>query len=266
MSVKLFFSFFFITLSNLSQDHENNHTTVTSITLSPHLTELVYSAGGQDSLVGVSAYSNFPEEVKNLPIIGDAFRLDYEMVKTLNPDVIFYWQNGTAGQVVQHLKDQGYQLHEISIDHLNDIPKAISEISSVLKTQPTEATEKFEQRLNSLQLNTTTRQALIQISAKPIYTVNDKHWMSEAIGVCGLKNVFDDLEPLSAAVTLESVVLKKPDVIITTGLMPDNPLKEWSSIPAVKNNLVIDLNPDTFSRPTLRLLDAIEDLCQQVKN
>ncbi|MCB1581646.1 MAG: ABC transporter substrate-binding protein [Marinicella sp.] len=240
--------------------------TISSMTLSPHLTELVYSAGGGNTLVGVSAYSNYPEEVKKLPMIGDAFRLDLEQIKTLNPDVIFYWKNGTANQVIQQLSSLEFNLHEITINHLKDIPNAINEIASILGTTPLEPTELFQQKLSKLKREIQNHTALIQISSKPIYTVNGKHWMSEALEVCGLKNIFQDLELLSAAVTLESVVLKKPEYIITTGAMADNPLLEWSSIPAINKQQIITLNPDTFSRPTLRLLESIEQLCNQVKN
>lgn len=241
-----------------------NSKKVTSITLAPHLTELVYSAGGEKSLIGVSAYSDFPDGAKKLPVIGDAFRLDYELIKTLNPDVVFYWKDGTANQVIQQLLDMELELHEININQLSDIPQAINKMAQVLGSQPTSTVGSFDNQLAALQQTIKLQSALIQLSAKPIYTVNAKHWMSEAIAVCGLENIFDQLEPLSAAVTMESIVLKKPEYIITTGPMPQNPLTAWQSIPAIKNDRVIALDPDTFSRPTLRLLDAIKVLCEEV--
>lgn len=215
-------------------------------------------------MIGVSAYSNYPAEVNKLPKIGDAFRLDYELIKTLNPDIVFYWKDGTANQVIQQLNNMGFNLYEISINKLSDIPHAINQIAQELGTKPTTSSEAFNQQLNQMKKPTGSKTALIQLSAKPIYTVNGKHWMSEAISVCGLKNVFAQLEPLSAAVTLESVVLKKPEIIITTGVIQHNPLSTWQSIPAIKSRKVIALNPDTFSRPTLRLLDAIKVLCEEV--
>ena len=235
------------------------------ITLSPHLTELVYSAGGAKSLVGVSAYSNYPLEAAALPVIGDAFRLDYELVKSLQPDVIFYWKNGTANQVVQQLLNMNFNLQEINISKLADISTAIETIASTLNTQPLTPTTEFNSRLHHLRnLPHSKQTALIQISDKPIYTVNGEHWMSEAINVCGLINVFADLTSSSAAVTLESVILKKPDVIVTTGSISENPLLSWNKIPAIENQKIIQMNPDTFSRPTLRTLGAIEYLCQSL--
>ncbi len=239
---------------------------VTSITLSPHLTELVFSAGGEKSLVGISAYSNYPAATKNITIIGDAFRLDYELIKTLNPDVIFYWKNGTANQVIQKLEAMDLTMHEVDISQLKDIPAAIKKISKTLKTKPLEPIELFYTKLAKIKNNKIKPQsALIQVSNQPIYTVNGQHWMSEAIKTCGLSNVFNDLTPLSAAVTLESVLIRKPEVIVRIEpLLDSHQLAQWESIPAIANQQIVVLDADQFTRPTLRILNAIESLCEQI--
>mgnify|MGYP000556085334 FL=1 len=48
------------------------------VTLSPHATELVWFAGGGDQLVGVSAFSDYPQPVRKLPVIGDSTGIDRE--------------------------------------------------------------------------------------------------------------------------------------------------------------------------------------------
>lgn len=240
----------------------------TSISLAPHLTELVYSAGGGSQLLGVSAYSNYPKDALNKPIIGDAFHLDLELISELNPDVVFYWHNGTPTQTVEQLKSLGFNLENINITHLSDIPKAITQIAKSLNSQPLDAANQFLPGLKKLIKNKPEKQtALIQISDQPIYTVNGQHWMSEALEVCGLNNVFADLSNLSAAVTLEAVVLKKPAVIVRLEPLKDqNQLAQWPSIPAIANQHIAVLEADHFTRPTLRTLSAIQSLCEQVQN
>ncbi len=241
----------------------------TSITLAPHLTELVYSAGGGDTLVGISAYSDYPGDTANKQIIGDAFHLNFELMTTLQPDVVFYWQDGTPQQTIEQLKSRQFNLIGIAIKQLADIPAAIDLIATQLGTQPVPANQQFLPELRRLQQTPHKQQtALIQISDQPIYTVNGAHWMSEAISVCGLTNVFTDLDQLSAAVSLESVVLKKPEVIVSlqSTTADNNPLLQWPSIPAIKNQRLIHLNADHFTRPTLRTLQAIRSLCEQLKS
>ncbi len=104
-----------------------NSKLITSISLAPHLTELVYSAGGGSNLLGVSAYSNYPEDALNKQIIGDAFHLNLELISELKPDVIFYWHNGTPLQTIEQLKSLGFNLENIDITYLADIPQAIKQ-------------------------------------------------------------------------------------------------------------------------------------------
>ncbi|VAW48503.1 hypothetical protein MNBD_GAMMA02-678, partial [hydrothermal vent metagenome] len=241
---------------------------ITSISLAPHLTELVYSAGGGGNLLGVSAYSNYPENALTKQIIGDAFHLNLELISELKPDVIFYWHNGTPLQTIEQLKSLGFNLENIDITYLADIPQAIQQIAGTLNTQPLAAVESFLPQLNQLKQQAHTKKtALVQISDQPIYTVSGNHWMSEAIEACGLNNVFDDLSSLSAAVTLEAVVLKMPAVIVRLEpLQAENQLTQWPIIPAVANQHIAVLEADHFTRPTLRTLSAIKSLCQQVNN
>jgi iron complex transport system substrate-binding protein len=238
----------------------------TAITLSPHLTELVYSAGGAEQLVGVSAYSNYPQAATQLPVIGDAFRLDLEQIKLLDPTVIFYWHQGTATQVVSQLNELNFNTVKVDIRSLSDIPRAIRQIADTLGTSPLAETQTFSNSLEQLRKQTRPAMtALIQIADKPIYTVGGQHWMTEAIAVCGLSNVYQSLEAPSAAVTLESAIAHNPQVIITTLPFDDNSsLAAWAQLEAIDKQQVVQLEADHFTRPTLRLLLAIEHLCTTV--
>ena len=64
------------------------------VTLAPHLTEMVYTVGAGDNLVGVVAYSDYPEQARSLPVIGDAFRIDPERLAAVEPNLILAWQGG----------------------------------------------------------------------------------------------------------------------------------------------------------------------------
>ena len=74
------------------------------VSLAPHLTELVFSAGAGDHLVGVVAYSDYPEAARSIPRIGDAFNLDFERLAELTPDLVLAWKSGTPGPVRDRLE------------------------------------------------------------------------------------------------------------------------------------------------------------------
>ena len=74
------------------------------VSLSPHLTELVYAAGAGDRLVGVSRYSDHPAAARALPGLSDAFTLNLEAIRAARPDLVLVWQSGTAQRSRDALK------------------------------------------------------------------------------------------------------------------------------------------------------------------
>lgn len=237
-----------------------------TISLAPHITELVYAAGAGDTLVGVSAFSNHPEQATRKPIIGDAFRVDLEKIIALQPDLVFYWQGTTTQQVLQQLKQHKLKTVPIKIESLAEIGQALITIAEQLNLPRPNRYDEFMNRLHKLQQQThKTQSVFIQLSEQPLYTVSASHWMSEAAALCGLENIFQDLATTAATVNKEAVIGQNPDVIIRMQAINENsPLQQWPQISAIQNNHIVVLNPDIFSRPTPRIINAVEDLCRQV--
>ncbi len=261
--------FVFITsycLMSCSKESENSHAheKLRIITLAPHLAELVASAGALDNLIGVVSYSDFPSQVKQLPHVGDAFKIDYESIIRLNPDIILVWKGGTPQAVINKLKSLKLKLIETEIKKLDDIGKTIADIAKLTHTEAIaeKNIKRFEKKLQELKNNHAQHQSLfLEISAQPLYTVSKQHWMSEAASVCGYENIFANLTQLSAPVTFESVISKNPQAILTIAQQTDKQWQQWTTLKAVANKQIFTISPDYFSRPTLRIVHGIEQLC-----
>jgi len=241
-----------------------NTNTIRIITLSPHLAELVFSAGAGDNLIGVVAFSDFPEAVKSIEQVGDAFKLDYEKIITLNPSHILAWKNGTPIAIIDKLKTLNFNVIETEINTLSDIPKTIQQIAKLTQTESFAAKNiaNFNQTIATFKdQNYSVKSLFIEIYPKPLYTVSNKHWMSEAVRICGYNNLFNDLSQLSAPVSLEAVITRNPQAILNLSGQEDDQWQEWKTIEAAKNNQIITIHPDYFSRPSLRLIEGIKQLC-----
>ncbi len=244
--------------------NEVTHKKIRLITLSPHLAELVVSAGALKNLVGVVSYSDFPTEVTTIQQVGDAFKLDFETIVSLQPDYILTWKGGTPLAMLEKLKSLNLTIIETEITNLSDIPKTISQIAELTQTQKQaqKSTAAFKQKLAAIKKQKhTPKTAFIETYHQPLYTVSGKHWMSQAASLCGYSNIFNDLSQLSTTVTLESIILKNPQTIINIAKQEDNQWQKWQNLDAVKNNNIILIDPDYFSRPSMRLLQGIEELC-----
>lgn len=240
-----------------------NNVTPRIITLSPHLGELAEAAGAVNNLVGIVSYTKLQSN-KKIAEVGDAFKLDYERILSLKPDYILSWKDGTPLMVTQKLQALGLNVVKTEINSLNDIPITISQIAKLAhtETQAKANIDRFTSTLSKLKRNSPNQTVFIETFHQPLYTVSGKHWLSEAVAICGYQNIFTDMQPLSASVSLEAVINANPDMILNISNNNDSQWSKWKNVNAVKNNRILTISPDLMSHPNMRLLEGIEKLCE----
>ena len=239
------------------------------VTLAPGLTELVYEIGAGDILVGVSAWSDYPREVLELPVVGDAFSVDHEQLAMLRPDLLLVWESGTPAHTVDELRRLGYEVAVIRTRGLKDIGAALRQIGALVgrSTEARVAAERFQQQLNTLReahLDAEPISVFFQVSARPLYTINREHYVSELIAICGGRNIFDDLDDLAPTVSVEAVVERNPEVMLASTDAGDDGFVEWQRWPSIAANLYGNqflLAADELARPTPRLIRAGGAMC-----
>lgn len=238
------------------------------ISLAPNITELLYSVGAGDRLIAAVEYSDYPLAAKKLPRVGDAFRVDYERVLELRPDLIITWKDGSPPAIVAELRRLKLPVRELRIAGLSGVADALRELGAWTGTSPQaeHVASDYLRRLAALRAAhsaDTPLTVFFEISETPLYTVNDLHPISEVIRLCGGRNVFADLTGLAPAVGIESVIARNPDVI----LVPDDEptaLPSWSRWPrlaAVRNHNLYSVSSDRISRTTVRILEGAAEIC-----
>jgi len=263
--IPLSFTCFFMIACQSQNEQNATENRIRLITLSPHLAELVVSAGAIDNLVGVVSYSDFPDEVKSIKNIGDAFKIDYEAITALQPDYVLSWKGGTPIATVDKLKSLNINVLETQINQLSDIPATINLIANLTNTQDIADSniETFKNTISELKQNSYNKQSLfIETFHQPIYTVSSDHWMSEAASVCGYENIFKQLPKVSVPVNIEAIIRKNPKTILNVSSQVDNQWLKWQNMYAVKNNNIHLIHPDYFTRPSMRILKGIKQLCE----
>ena len=265
----------------LPQPIVNNRPRV--ITLTPHLAEIVHAAGGAHLLVGVSAHSNHPSSIKDLPIISDAKSIDLERIKKLQPTLIIYWESGTPNTQIAALKkyfsNTPTKILGTEPRKLEDIAKDIDTIGQLLGTEKTAqaSAKKFraqvkylEQQYNKNISHTPPVRVFYQIWAQPLMTLNREHLIGDIIHLCGGEQLFAKEKPLVSTISRESVVKADPEIIFTAA---DNPNMRtdwtmWSSLPnlsATKNRAFVEIDGDTISRPSPQILLGAEKMCAAIE-
>ena len=239
------------------------------VTFAPHLAEIMYDVGAGEQLVGVSAWSDYPREVLELPEIGDAFTVDQEQLSLLRPDLVLVWDSGMPAHTVDELRKLGYRVESIRTRGLEDVVAAIRRVGELTGREETagQAAARFTAAFDALRaeyLDASPIDVFFQVSARPLYTVNREHFISEIITICGGRNIFEDLEGFAPSVDVEAVVSRDPEVMLAGANLGDDAFKEWERWPNLAANRFGNqfLLPDeTIGRPSPRLALAGRSLC-----
>ncbi len=238
------------------------------VTLAPHLAEILFAVGAGDRLVGVSAYSDYPAEVLELPLVGDAFTVDQEQLKLLRPDILLAWESGMPASTIDELRLAGYRVEVIRTRGLADIEAAIRRIGELADAgvAAEQLADEFRLRLRRLSgMGASAKPFAIfyQIAERPLYTVNGDHYISEILELCGAYNIFMDLDELAPSVDVEAVVARNPEVLAAAGNGSSLDVwKAFDTIDAVKHSRFLVLPADEIGRPGPRVLIAAEAACE----
>jgi iron complex transport system substrate-binding protein len=240
------------------------------VSVAPNLTELLFAAGAADQVVGVSAYSDYPEAARSLPRIGDAFRLDYERIVALAPTLAVVWESGTPAGVKERLEGLGIRVVGIPTRELDDVATGLLTVGTLARTETVASTAAMEFRRRIRELRTRYRdrpkiRVFVQIDGAPLYTVGGAHLITEIVELCGGTNVFADATALALPVDLESVLARAPQVILS--LDDADPVAFWARfdrLEAVALGNVYRAPADALARPSPRIADGAADVCERL--
>lgn len=240
------------------------------VSLAPNLTELAFAAGAGERIVATVEFSDRPEAARRIPRIGNAFRVDLERLLELEPDLVLVWQSGTPKQTVERIRALNLRVvsfETLRLEHVADVVRAIGKLAGT-DAIADDVAAKFERDVRALREEFRGRSAVsvfVQVNDRPLYTVNGKHIISEILGMCGGRNVFEGLAELAPAIGIESVIAADPQVIISTDdTVPDAAAawRQWRHVAAVKSGNVFTLRSDDIARATLRLTDGARETCR----
>ena len=241
------------------------------VSLSPHLTELLYDAGAGPRVVGALEYSDFPPEARRLPRVGSDAGIDVEALLALRPDLVVAWPNAGSLKTVEQLAGLGLPVFRSEPRELADIPRTLERLGELAGTRPVaaRAAAEFRRRVEHLAGQYKGRakvRVFYQIWDRPIMTVNGQHLISKVMRLCGGENVFAALPLIAPEIDREAVLKADPDVIIAGGAgnAPPPWLDEWKAFPlrAATSGRLYGITPALIEQPTPRILEGAERMCR----
>jgi iron complex transport system substrate-binding protein len=187
----------------------------------------------------------------------------------LRPDLLLVWDSGTPQSTVDELRKLGYTVAVVRTRGLTDIAEAMRQIGSLVgrDSAAAAAAERFQRQLADLRRSNADQEPITvfyQVSARPLYTINREHYVSELISICGGRNIFGDLSALAPTVTVESVVARDPEVMLASTDAGDDGFVEWQRWPTIAANRYGNfflLSANELARATPRIIVAGAAMC-----
>jgi iron complex transport system substrate-binding protein len=248
------------------------------VSLTPGATEMLFAAGAGAQLIATVQYSSEPPAARAVPRIGDVAAIDMERLVALRPDVVIAWPAGGNPAQRAKIAALGIPLYQQQVAHLADLPGSLRRLGALAGTGPVaeQAAASLEARLGALEHTYSAAIAeghrptvLLQVWNRPIYTVGGRHLMSDALALCGARNVFADLPEPGPLVDTEAVIARNPDIILAAAPPGEGAawVADWqrfSGLAAVRNHRVVAFENQALSRLGPSVLDATEDLCRTI--
>ena len=242
--------------------------------LAPNVTAMLFAAGAGAEVVATTEYSTEPPAAQSIPRIGDANAIDLERLVALHPTVIVAWPGGESPAEAARIVRLGIPIYRERVDALADLPTSVRRLGVLAGTQAAADREAdaLDERIAALTRRYAGAKAmtvLLQVWSRPIYTVGGPHLLTDALRICGARNVFADLRQLGPAVTTESVIARNPQIIIAVGprAEAESWLAEWRRFPelrAVAAGNLVALPDQRLTRMGPGVLDATEELCRAI--
>jgi iron complex transport system substrate-binding protein len=240
--------------------------------LAPHATELLFAAGAGAQVIAVGAFSDYPAPASTLPVVSDAFAINVEALLALKPDVVVLWQSGSSPKQREQLRALGVPVFMSEPRRLEDVASSIERLgqlagtASVAQTEATRLRREIA-RLRSQYSDAAPVRVLFAMGERQLMTLNDQHFVSDVIRLCGGVNVFGSNTLIAPQIDTEAIVAARPEVVIRPAARGDRGVppswKKWP-IEAARQERFASIDADSLLRPTARLIAVAPLVCAAI--
>jgi iron complex transport system substrate-binding protein len=248
------------------------------VSLAPSNTELLYEVGAGAQVIGRDDFSDFPAEANALPSVGGSMgNYNLAAIAALKPDLILAAQINTPEQV-KALEDLGLTVFYLNNpEHMDGLYQNLRSVGTLTgKTDQAAALiQSLDARIKTiwdkLPTITTHYKVYYELDAtdptRP-FTAGPGSYINYLLEIAGDQNIGATLSSPFASISSDEVINQNPDFILlgdtAYGVTIENVMQRpgWSAINAVKNDRVFAFDDNIVSRPTARIVDAVEMLAR----
>ena len=253
------------------------------VSLAPNVTEIVFSLGLGDNLVGVTDRCNYPPAALSITRVSGFGTPNVEAMLALKPDMVIAC-GLEKPELLAMLQQSGIRVVNVqqngfmaSFPELFDAIRAIGDATGrAAEAQALVAHMQAELDAVAVQVAKVDEarrpRVFVEIEESPLMTAGAGSFIDDLLARAGGRNVAHDVRSAYPRIDPEQVISWNPDVIVVAH--SDTPGQAatrlatrigWSDVAAVREKRVIDdIDPDLLFRPGPRLVDGVKELAKRL--
>ncbi len=235
------------------------------VSMLPSLTESVCGLDQCQRLVGVDRYSNYPDSVRRLPVLGGGIDPNIEGIVAIKPDVVLV---STASRAATRLEALGIKVVALEPKTHADVRRVLKVVGALLEVPDDTGAERLWRVIDSsvsaaaqsLSPKAKNARVYFEVSRGP-YAAGESSFIGETLKRLGVKNVVPAALGPFPKLNPEFVVRANPDIIMigNRSMLAMVPYPGWGSIKAVKEQRICVFgvgDSDVVVRPGPRMAEA----------
>ena len=237
------------------------------VSLTPHLTELLFDMGAGDRIVATDDASDTPPEARPLPHVANYRSINVEALLAQKPDLVVAWRSAQS-RMLAPIEQLGIPVFYSEPTDFASLGQEIRALGTRLGLQHSAdaQADAYLARLAALKArygHGEPVRVFYQLWNPPLTSVSGLAWPAQAIALCGGDNLVANAASPYPQVGLEQIIKADPQLILA-GSRDEEALahwQQWPSLTAVKESRLVLINPDELHRFTPRALNAVEQVC-----
>lgn len=253
------------------------HTPARIVSMAPNLTEILFSLGLDESVVGVTQDSDYPPAAARKPPVGTFWQPNIEAVIALKPDLVVTLNLEQQRGLTERLTRMGYTCLMLDISTVEDLFDAIPAVAVVTGRNPQaeHVLGSMNAKIAAIRSATAGKdkvKVLWVVQREPLRVAGRNTFINEMIELAGGENAIGPTLHIYPPIGGEQVIASAPQVIIEPA-MTGGDLREqraravsywkrYATVPAVANGRIYVIDGDPVSRLGPRLGDGIETIAK----
>jgi len=245
------------------------------ISIAPSITEMLFAIGLDEEIVGVTEYCDYPPKAKEKTKVGGYYTPSLEMIISLKPDLVVAAAEGPNESNIEKLTKLGvpcFVINPRTVDEIIETMNTLAQVTgkeviakeTIAKNK--ERVDRVDKRVKSIPMGKRLK-VFYALDHTDLYTTGKNTFANDLIVRSGGINIAGDANGWFKY-SMESLILKNPDVIITSRM--ENQKHEdivamwqkYKKLPAVTGNRLYTIEVNWLNRPGPRAIDALEKMVE----